>query len=246
MIEGMEFFSRTSSEDVFNLASYHSPHSITWRWIISFSRRDIKTKRPWFFKYKSNTGITAGFKIPFLGDIYLKTQKSDWYKDAYNRLVEGKTYIKPSDGWVCFHCGERFTTIGSARDHFGAEPDAKPGCMLKIENGDEKGLLMTLRETESRVIELLEIIANQETEFYSARSDNIRKINKAEEEGYQKKIKDVSKEFGEVATEILFKRCRVIGRIAKSKTPKEYMSIEKQDLIKAIEEISIELRKRML
>ena len=28
----------------------------------------------------------------------------------------------PIDGWVCFHCGERFRTEGAARDHFGETP----------------------------------------------------------------------------------------------------------------------------
>ncbi len=34
-------------------------------------------------------------------------------------LNEPCTYEEPKDGWVCFHCGERFTKIGLAREHFG-------------------------------------------------------------------------------------------------------------------------------
>lgn len=32
------------------------------------------------------------------------------------------TYPMPEGGWVCFHCGERFTKPGTARDHFGETP----------------------------------------------------------------------------------------------------------------------------
>ena len=34
----------------------------------------------------------------------------------------------PADGWVCFHCGERFTTPNAARDHFGERPKARTAC----------------------------------------------------------------------------------------------------------------------
>ncbi len=52
------------------------------------------------------------------------------------------------DGWQCFHCGEIFTTAGGAQDHFGAKSDAKPGCILKVALGNERGLLMELRKAE--------------------------------------------------------------------------------------------------
>jgi hypothetical protein len=51
--------------------------------------------------------------------------------------------------WNCFHCGETFTTIGSARDHFGATPDREPGCLIRVKYGDECGLEMELRKSES-------------------------------------------------------------------------------------------------
>lgn len=38
----------------------------------------------------------------------------------------------PGDGWVCFHCGERLTTPGAARDHFGFQPSDDPACRIKI------------------------------------------------------------------------------------------------------------------
>lgn len=56
------------------------------------------------------------------------------------------TYEQPKDGWVCFHCGERYTTWGAARDHFGPSPKSIAACKIKF--GDEMGLLMALRKAE--------------------------------------------------------------------------------------------------
>ena len=39
----------------------------------------------------------------------------------------------PEDGWVCFHCGERFTTVNSARDHFGETPLSRAICTVTTE-----------------------------------------------------------------------------------------------------------------
>ena len=58
------------------------------------------------------------------------------------------TYSMPEDGWVCFHCGERFMTPGGAGDHFGYRPSAEPGCLTKVAAGDERGWLMKIRKLE--------------------------------------------------------------------------------------------------
>ena len=39
------------------------------------------------------------------------------------------TYPRPKDGWVCFHCGTRFTSERRAREHFGETPDAVVACI---------------------------------------------------------------------------------------------------------------------
>lgn len=63
--------------------------------------------------------------------------------------------------WTCFHCGETFTTVGSAVDHFGTTPNAKPGCLIArvpLENGTNtqigRGLLMALRAAEAEIADL--------------------------------------------------------------------------------------------
>ena len=62
------------------------------------------------------------------------------------------SYPKPKDGWVCFHCGERFTTLGTAEDHFGARPTDMAACLIKV--GEERGLVMELRRVQAELREL--------------------------------------------------------------------------------------------
>ena len=67
-------------------------------------------------------------------------------------MATQETYMMPKDGWVCFHCGERFTTPGSAADHFGARPTDQAACLIKV--GEERGLVMALRKAEAEIREL--------------------------------------------------------------------------------------------
>ena len=60
----------------------------------------------------------------------------------------------PPDGWVCFHCGERFTTVGGAQVHFGRVPSNTPGCLIKA--GEARGLLMEVRRLEAEARELID------------------------------------------------------------------------------------------
>lgn len=66
------------------------------------------------------------------------------------RMTNAQLHGCAFEGWQCFHCGEVFTTVGAARDHFGASPTAKPGCLAKVGLGDERGLQMALREAEQQ------------------------------------------------------------------------------------------------
>ena len=56
-------------------------------------------------------------------------------------------YAMPPDGWVCYHCGERFTTPGAAGDHFGVRPGDGLACRIKA--GEQRGLVMALRKAQA-------------------------------------------------------------------------------------------------
>lgn len=77
-------------------------------------------------------------------------------------------YTKLESGWVCFHCDERFTTVGGARDHFGVEPGYQPGCLLKVALGDERGWLMDLRKAEKCAEEQMERALQAERDLEAA------------------------------------------------------------------------------
>ena len=88
------------------------------------------------------------------------------------------TYERPKHGWTCFHCGETFTTIGGARDHFGAKPDREPGCLIQVKYGDERGLQMELRKSESAVEmwKLRALVAEESNESLQSEIDEFRRI----------------------------------------------------------------------
>lgn len=73
------------------------------------------------------------------------------------------SYEMPEHGWTCFHCGETFTTVGGARDHFGATPDAQPGCLIRVQLGEERGLQMELRKAEAEIASLR--AANEQLDY---------------------------------------------------------------------------------
>jgi hypothetical protein len=66
--------------------------------------------------------------------------------DAHLEFSVAETYMMPEGGWTCFHCGDSFTTIGAAQDHFGETPGATSACRIK--SGNELGLVMELRKAE--------------------------------------------------------------------------------------------------
>ena len=103
-----------------------------------------------------------------------------------------KTYPKPPHGWTCFHCGETFTTVGAARNHFGFDPSAEPGCRIKV--GAERGLLRALRKAEQELAAAWAIIHGESSEFavaYQRQAErHAAQLTEAEELGYERGLKD--------------------------------------------------------
>ena len=86
-------------------------------------------------------------------------------------------YKAPQYGWTCFHCGDTFTSVGAARDHFGGNPDELAACKIKAKGG-ELALVMLLRKTQD---ELAEWIARAMT--FSQNNDELEhKIEQLESE----------------------------------------------------------------
>ena len=101
-----------------------------------------------------------------------------------------ETYSKPSHGWTCFHCGETFTTFGGARDHFGFDPSADPGCKIKL--GSERGLLMVLRKSEKDAADAWSALHSESSDFakaYHTAVDRHREqLTTAEEAGFERGV----------------------------------------------------------
>jgi hypothetical protein len=87
----------------------------------------------------------------------------------------------PKEGWTCFHCGEKFTTIGSAQDHFGETPGLGCGCLIKVQAGDERGLLMMLRKVQRELAEAKREIERWMLKVCDAEDDAIKAETKLEQ-----------------------------------------------------------------
>ena len=106
------------------------------------------------------------------------------------RVEANHTYQAPAHGWTCFHCGETFTTVGSARDHFGAAPTAEPGCMVRVSLGAERGLLMALREAEKRLARYMDEDTDLHRSMYQMQNRHADQLRVAEEAGYERGLRD--------------------------------------------------------
>lgn len=86
-MKGLRFFQRTSGRGSWNIASYHSPHSLTWRWLVGFSlfRGGEARARPLWWSYRDNNGLQWGFRVPWLGIVRWSQQRPMWFRDLYYR-----------------------------------------------------------------------------------------------------------------------------------------------------------------
>ena len=98
------------------------------------------------------------------------------------------TYLMPEDGWRCFFCGERFNTVGAARDHFGADPTAETACQIKA--GEERGLVMALRKAQNELRRYEAEDSVTDRELHRLRADHAQAIIEAEQEAYDKGLAD--------------------------------------------------------
>ncbi len=87
-MRGLKFFTRTSDQRCWNVASYHSPHSLTWSWILSFSLPRGDSGR-WlgFWTYEDNAGRQWGLQIARC-EVQWRGQQPMWYRDLYIRSCD--------------------------------------------------------------------------------------------------------------------------------------------------------------
>ena len=104
--------------------------------------------------------------------------------------------LKPAHGWTCFHCGETFTTVGGARDHFGFGPSSDPGCRIKLVA--ERGLLMELRKAEEDAATAWAALHSESSDFakayHSAVARHREQLTAAEEAGFERGVRQARAE----------------------------------------------------
>lgn len=108
---------------------------------------------------------------------------------ASQEASQPETYDRPPHGWTCFHCGETFTTVGCAADHFGDTPAATPGCLLKVSLGHERGLLMALRRAEQQLALHLAKDPEVEPHISAMQARHVLQLEEVEEAGYQRGLR---------------------------------------------------------
>ncbi|RFC66494.1 DUF551 domain-containing protein [Fulvimarina endophytica] len=74
-------------------------------------------------------GANAHIEIGGLCERHVEELRAHARKLQQMMADNSPTYPAPADGWVCFHCGLRFTTGASAEAHFGCSPAGKPVCL---------------------------------------------------------------------------------------------------------------------
>jgi hypothetical protein len=83
-IGGFSLFSRTSSRRVFNIASWHNPKSLTWRWLLYVSFTGWNRHVRLGFYRVGNRGQLMGLNLPFVS-VSFQTQEPMWFADIEAR-----------------------------------------------------------------------------------------------------------------------------------------------------------------
>ena len=123
-----------------------------------------------------------------LDEHLIRTRLANTRRALESALTIMNAYEKPPQGWTCFHCGETLTTFGAARDHFGADPLCDPACRVKA--GEERGLVMALRRAEAELARYRAEDSDADRQFYKMRAEHVVALRQAEEDGYNKGVRD--------------------------------------------------------
>jgi hypothetical protein len=92
-------------------------------------------------------------------------------------------------GWRCFHCDEYFTGAQrkEALEHFGIDQTQTPACKIAP---DAQGLIAIIREQQLELRRYHEEDTQLHREFYKLGGDHQQAAQRAEEQGYERGLKD--------------------------------------------------------
>lgn len=106
----LTLFKRTSCGKTLNVAYWHSPHSLTWRWGLSLRRHQFMLPKPHarrnsigfgaglgtllsFWAHKSNGGWQWGASF-FWHGLHFSQQRPMWFKDMIRRSWDEESELK--------------------------------------------------------------------------------------------------------------------------------------------------------
>lgn len=110
MFKGLALLRKTNSKGLFNLASFHSPHSLTWSWILSLRFSEGASFKPHFRKtagglgvgfgnvlsayaYKSNNGLEWQINLLTVG-LHYSPQQPMWFRDMFWRADDEREALR--------------------------------------------------------------------------------------------------------------------------------------------------------
>lgn len=116
-VGALTLFERTSSPRSFNLAAWHSRHSLTWRWIIYVTRQRVTWPKPFCFvrwratpfpgfsmgigqmaaimAHRNNGGWQLSFSLFWL-TFGRHVQRPMWFRDVWQREQNERMRHRPS------------------------------------------------------------------------------------------------------------------------------------------------------
>jgi hypothetical protein len=100
----LSLFNRTSSRDTLSLASWHSPHSLTWRWSLCLRRHAFMWPKPFATRNSVGAGLGIGtllslttfknnggrqWEVSLLWHgLHFAQQRPMWFRDMYRRAFD--------------------------------------------------------------------------------------------------------------------------------------------------------------
>lgn len=93
-MKGLAIMSRTSDPRTLNLASFHSPHSLTWSWILLFHRPRADEGR-WlhFSSWRTNCGRQWCLQIARHA-LQWHRQQPMWFRDLWQKARDENDALK--------------------------------------------------------------------------------------------------------------------------------------------------------